>query len=186
MKSYRVHYTFREKAAFWDTEAESPEQALENLSKEHPQIKTVTGAELLEKPLDVNISRLERGRSNIKGIVPSEIDSRLIAYLDTVRDKIKNRVSYPREVEDAVKGRFAELNLPLPTNIRAMESGSRGSKHVMYTLSAELSFPRPLDESILPDFARISMDGHRVEISCVTFTLGLVKAGFPINKYATI
>jgi hypothetical protein len=186
MKPYRVHYTFREKAAFWDTKAESPEQALNNLSREYPQIKTAIKAELLERPLDVNMSRLERGKSNIKGIVPAEIDSRLVAYLETVRDKIKNRVSYPQEVEDAVKERFAELNLPLPTNIRAMKSGSRGSEHVMYTLSAELSFPNPLDESILPDFARISMDGQKVEISSVTFTLGLVKVGFPINKYAAI
>jgi hypothetical protein len=103
-------------------------------------------------------------------------------YLESVREDVKLRFSWPAEVHDAVIERFKELMIPMPADVRPMDSGKFGGEP-MYGLSTELSYPAPQDSTSIPEGARLSENGKRIEISRVTFSTGLRKAGFPVNVY---
>lgn len=129
--------------------------------------------------------RIASGKTRISKLSPEFVNEKQLAYLETVKDEVRLRFSWPKEIHDAVVARFAELLVPLPSDARPMDSGKFGGEP-MYSLSTELSFPAPNQNGMDVTFpnSRLSKDGTKLEISRVTFSLALVKEGFPVNVYA--
>ena len=121
--------------------------------------------------------RAERASQRISELSPEEISSALLSYLHTQEEAVWVRFSWPPSVDAAVRGLFCTLDIPLPENARAINSGERGGEP-MYSLSSEVHFPTPPDASILPEGARVS---ERVDVSRVSFALGLAKERFKIH-----
>ena len=122
--------------------------------------------------------RAERASQRISELSPEAVSTALLGYLRTQEEEaVWVRFSWPPSVDSAVRELFCTLDIPLPENARAINSGERGGEP-MYSLSSEVHFPTPPDASILPEGARVS---ERVDISRVSFALGLAKERFKIH-----
>jgi hypothetical protein len=126
--------------------------------------------------------RAERASQRISELSPETVSPTLLGYLHTQGEAVWIRFSWPPSVDDAVRELFCTLDIPLPENARAINSGERGGEP-MYSLSSEVHFPTPPDASILPEGARVS---ERVDVSRVSFALGLAKERFKIHVTKTL
>ena len=165
----------------------SSEDAVNNLLQAWPGIKKSSIREVRELP-KIDEQKRQRsialGRKRIEKLEPETIPSEQLAYLQAIQDEVKLRFSWPADVHEAVLSRTEELGIPMPEDARPMDSGKFGGTS-MYSLSTELSFPTPANESLIPAGTwSLTKDGKRVKISRVTLSLGLRKAGFPVNVYA--
>jgi hypothetical protein len=186
---FEITYTYRgEKRPVFTIEANSSEEALVRFKTIKPGVPVSEIQEVREVIINqidkaAHQHRIETGRNRIGRLTPEVISEREIVYLNSVSDDITLRFSWPADVHDAVASRTKELGIPMPEDARPMDSGKFGGTP-MYSLSTEVSFPAPTDASLIPEGGRLSKDGKRIEISRVTYSLGLRKAGFPVNVYA--
>jgi hypothetical protein len=126
--------------------------------------------------------RAERASQRIQELLPEGISSDLLGYLRTKQEEVWLRFSWPPSVDTAVRELFSMLDIILPENTRAINSGERGGEP-MYSLSSEVHFPTPPSAIVLPEGARVS---DKVDISRVSFALGLAKKGFDIHVTTTL
>lgn len=151
-----------------------------------PQIKDADILSIKNLTVAVDVEkkqkRIAKGKTRISNLIPEQIAIEQLSYLNSIKNRVRLRFSWPPDVDEAVRELFSSLHLALPEDIRPMDSGKYGGEP-MYSLSTELSFPIP-DNGLDFDGSQLSSDGKNFEISRVTFSLGLVKEGFPINVYA--
>jgi hypothetical protein len=118
----------------------------------------------------------------ILALCPNNLSVGFLEYLLEVKALVDIRVHYPKHAEPYVVELFSREGIELPADIRALDSGSRGGTTVQRTLAGELWFPTPENTSLIPEPAK-SLNG-RTKISSLAVILSVLKAGFPVTKYA--
>lgn len=183
---FEVIYTFygKERPPFI-VEATTPEDAIAKFQKVKPAVKSTEIQMVNFIPADdtqAEAARVERARTRIDAIEPETIPERELEYIQSVIEEVRLRFSWPKAVHESVLMLGDRLGVPMPEDARPIDSGKFGGQP-MYSLSTELKFPAPSDVSLIPEGGKLSPDGKWIEMSRVTYSLGLRKAGIPINVY---
>lgn len=115
-------------------------------------------------------------------VVPSALSSVFLETLEAVKEKIEIRVHYPKHAEANTLDTFSKAGVALPTDIRPLNSGSRGGQTTQRDWAAVVWFPKtpfaPEGSKQDPNRLHMMMNSRRDVV------LAIVKAGFPITDYA--
>lgn len=126
-------------------------------------------------------------REKTLSILPDVISPALVSYL--LQCDYNLRVLWPRAIDTEARNYFADLDLLLPLDIDAIESGKRGGTTKQRGLAGEFVFPTPTNESLLAELQTFSVKpakpGHS-RVSRVRFIVALLTAGLQINRYKHI
>lgn len=118
----------------------------------------------------------QRIRARLSDPLPFAVGADFLAHL---LKGAKIRLLYRASVESEVKTWFRENGLELPADIRPVKSDMQG-------VAGSVTFPAPDDLSILPQEMNYIRRGDKFEINNLSFVVGLLKLGFPLNSYAKL
>ena len=110
------------------------------------------------------------------------LPDRFVDYLFTVKNQVHLRFHYPKHLEPSVLAWISREGLDLPSNHRAIKSGSRGGSTVQRSAAGTVRFPTPTDDSFVPRTGRRNEVNGETEIHSLALVLSLWRMGFSITS----